>query len=87
MKKSAELSNNQRLVMAVLEREPNPMSAYMILDEPWVRLSRAVAGVSCAGKADWHGQGSPAGKSERLHRLQSHVLKRLADGVCDLQQM
>ena len=33
MKKNAELSNNQRLVMAVLEREPNPMSAYMILDE------------------------------------------------------
>lgn len=33
MTKSAELSNNQQLVMDLLEKEPNPMSAYMILDQ------------------------------------------------------
>tara|TARA_X000000950_G_C13423775_1_gene461149 strand:+ start:133 stop:531 length:399 start_codon:yes stop_codon:yes gene_type:complete len=33
MKIKAELSNNQRLVMGVLEKEPHPMSAYMILDQ------------------------------------------------------
>ena len=75
MTNNFELSNNERLVMDVLGRENSPKSAYMILDE--LRGSgfpRAVAGLSCARKADWFGQGSPAGKSERLHRVQSHFL-------------
>ncbi len=33
MTKSAELSNKQQLVMDLLEKKPNPMSAYMILDQ------------------------------------------------------